>query len=81
MAAETLRQYLDRIESGPGNDSGFVVEVLGENTEMNVSRRYLESEPWRYILDLEIFDYKYPYYNIYGSQTIKFYRRKDQNQI
>ena len=69
--SETLRQYLDRIGIKSGNDSGFVVQ--NGSTEMQVSRRYLESEPWRDILEKEIVDYEYPYVNMYGQKTIKLF--------
>ena len=70
--SETLKQYLDRINIGPGDDSGFVVKTLFGNTTMEVSRRYLESEPMKKYLDMEIFDYIYPYINLYGQSTILF---------
>lgn len=70
--SETLKQYLDRINIGPGDDSGFVVKTLFGNTTMEVSRRYLESEPMKKYLDMEIFDYIYPYINLYGQRTILF---------
>lgn len=76
MANEILKDYLNRINIGPGNDSGFVVQELGKGTEMQVSRRYLECEAWKYILDCEIVDYVYPFVNIYGQQTIKFIVQK-----
>ena len=71
MENETLRQYLDRIGIKSGDDSGFVLQHGG--TEMQVSRRYLESEPWRYLLDKPIIDYIYPYVNMYGQKTIKLF--------
>lgn len=69
---ETLREYLDRIHIFSGDDNAFVVQVLFEGTEMNVSRRYLESEPWKHMLDMIIIDYEFPYVDIYGRETIKF---------
>ena len=71
---ETLRQYLDRIHIDSGNDSGFVLQH--GSTEMLVSRRYLESKPWKHLLDKKITDYQYPYYNIYGQKTIKLFIEK-----
>ena len=70
--SETLKEYLDRINIGPGDDSGFVVKTLFGNTTMEVSRRYLESKPMKKYLDMEIFDYIYPYINLYGQSTILF---------
>lgn len=72
MIFDTLRSYLDRINVGPGDDDGFVIYILGENNEMHVSRRYLESEPWKHVLDKKIINYVYPYIDIYGEKTIKF---------
>ena len=70
---ETLREYLDRINIGPGDDSGFILkEGLFGGTEMQVSRRYLESEPWCYLLDREIIDFYQDVYNIYGQKTVLF---------
>ncbi len=69
---ETLREYLDRINVGPGDDRGFIVQELFKNTEMQVSRRYLECATWEYLLDKEIVDYEFTL-NIYGDKTIKFY--------
>lgn len=73
---ETLREYLDRIHIGSGDDSGFVVQEIFKSTEMQVSRRYLECETWRYILDCEIVDFIYPFINMYGQKTIKFIVKK-----
>lgn len=73
---ETLREYLDRIHIGSGDDSGFVVQELGKGTEMQVSRRYLECDTWSYILDCEIVDYIYPFINMYGQTTVKFIVQK-----
>ena len=70
--SETLRQYLDRINIKEGDDSGFVVKVFPSGTTYEVSRRYLESEPMKDILDKTIIDYAYPYYNMYGLSTILF---------
>lgn len=69
---ETLREYLDRIHVYSGDDSGFIVQEMFKNTEMQVSRRYLECEAWSYLLDKEIVDYEFTT-NIYGQKTIKFY--------
>ena len=73
MAAElqTLREYLDQIHIGPGDDSGFV--IVHGNTEMQVSRRYLESAPMQRYLDMEIVDFTYPYVNVYGVKTIRLF--------
>lgn len=70
--SETLRQYLDRIHIDSGDDSGFVVKVFPGGTTYEVSRRYLESEPMKYILDKTIIHFEYPYYNLYGQKTILF---------
>lgn len=70
-SSETLREFLDRINIGPGDDRGFVVHELFTNTEMQVSRRYLECEAWKYLLDKKIVDY-YEVTNIWGVRTAKF---------
>ena len=49
---KTLKEHLDDIGIGKGNDSSFVI-IIG-NTEMRVSRRYLESEPMKYFLDKKV---------------------------
>ena len=49
---KTLKEYLDDIGIGKGNDSSFVI-IIG-NTEMRVSRRYLESEPMKYFLNKKV---------------------------
>lgn len=72
--SETLKQYLDRIGIGKGDDSGFVLQH--GSTTMEVSRRYLEAEAWKDLLDKEIIDYEYPYINMYGQKTIKLYIAK-----
>lgn len=69
--AQTLRQYLDSIGIESGSDALFVVQELNRNTEFQCSRRYLECPTWVYMLDLEIYDYVYPFYDIYGVETIK----------
>ena len=67
-ASQTLREYLDMIHIGPGDDSPLVI-VIG-NLEMNVSRRYLESSPWQRCLEMIIVDYRFPYTNIYGTSLL-----------
>ena len=69
--SETLREYLDRINVENGSDAGFIVQELYKNTEMHVSRRYLECEAWKYLLDKKIVDYMTTV-DIYGNETIKF---------
>lgn len=70
---ETLREYLDRIHIGPGDDSGFILkEGYFGGTEMQVSRRYLECPTWSYLLDREIIDFKQGVCDIYGQETILF---------
>lgn len=73
MAAEseTLREYLDQNNIGPGDDSGFV--IVHGNTEMQVSRRYLESAPMQHYLNMEIVAFTYPYVNVYGVKTIRLF--------
>lgn len=68
-SSETLREYLDRIHIFEGNDAGFV--VVDGNTEMHVSRRYLECEAWKHLLDKKIVDYCETR-NIWGVRTAKF---------
>lgn len=76
---ETLRHYLDRIDIGPGDNSPLVI-VVG-NTEMNVSRRYLESEPMKHYLDMVIVDYEYPFTDIRGTETIKFWLEEREEEL
>lgn len=73
---ETLKEYLDRIHCEPGSDEGFVLEVISNLpgiNEMCVSRRYLECEPNKKLLNYIIVDYAYPYMDIYGHETIKLF--------
>ena len=49
---KTLKEYLDDIGIGKGDNSSFVI-IVG-NTEMRVSRRYLESEPMRDVLNKKV---------------------------
>lgn len=51
-SVKTLKEYLDDIGIGKGNDSSFTI-IIG-NTEMRVSRRYLESEPMKYFLNKKV---------------------------
>lgn len=67
----TLREYLDQIHVGPGDESSFV--IVHGSTEMNVCRRYLESTPMQNYLDMVIVDFVYPYTTIYGVDTIKIF--------
>ena len=69
--SETLRHYLDRINVEPGDNSPLV--IVHKNTNMNVSRRYLESEPMKHYLDMIIVDYEYSFTDIRGTETIKFW--------
>ena len=69
--SETLREYLDRINVKEGSDAGFIVQELYKYTEMHVSRRYLECEAWKHLLDKKIVDYMFTV-DIYGNETIKF---------
>lgn len=70
----TLRQYLDMIGINKGNDDPLII-VIG-NAEMHVSRRYLESAPMKHYLDMIIIDYKYPFTNVRGTGTIKFWLKE-----
>ena len=76
MAAksQTLREYLDQIHVGPGDESSFA--IVHDNVEMQVSRRYLESTPMKHYLDMEIVDYTYPYTNLYGVETIRLFLKE-----
>lgn len=69
---ETLREYLDRIHVDSGSDAGFVIQEIGKNTEMQVSRRYLECAAWEHLLDKRIVDFE-TVTTIYGQETIKLY--------
>ena len=71
---ETLRQYLDRIDIGPGDNSPLVIQV-GNNTIMTC-RRYLECTPIEGYLDMIIEDYEYPFTDLRGNETIKLYLRE-----
>lgn len=51
---KTLKEYLEEIEVKAGDERGFII-IVG-NVEMNVSRRYLESEPMKHYLDKKILD-------------------------
>ena len=73
---ETLRHYLDRIDIGPEDDSPLV--IIHKNTELQVSRRYLESEPMKHYLDMIIVDYDYPFTDIRGTETIKFWLEEEK---
>lgn len=56
MKKQTLREYLDSIGVRSGDDRTFILfESLFSQTQMEVSRRYIESEPWKYLLDKNIF--------------------------
>lgn len=72
--AQTLREYLDQIHVGPGDERSFV--IVHGNTEMQVSRRYLESAPMQHYLDMEIVDFTYPYVNVYGVETILLFLKE-----
>ncbi len=53
---QTLRDFLDEIGVHSGDDRGFVLlESLWSSNRMEVSRRYIESEPWKYLLDKNVF--------------------------
>lgn len=67
---ETLRQFLDKNGVKPGDDRGFILyESLFSQTQMEVSRRYIESEPWKYLLDKNIFGTQTGY-NMFGQQCL-----------
>ncbi len=55
---ETLRDLLDSIGIHSGDDSVFVLvdslESLWSSTKMEVSRRYIESEQWKHLLDKNV---------------------------
>ena len=76
---ETLRHYLDRIDIGPNDNSPLI--IIHGNTELNVSRRYLESDPMKYYLDMVIVDYDYPVTNFNGIPTIKFWLEKEKEVL
>lgn len=66
----TLREYLDAIGVYAGDDRGFVlVRGLFGCTRMEVSRRYIESEPYEYLLDHTVLNVSNTT-NIYGQETI-----------
>lgn len=67
---KTLAEYLDSIGVHSGDNRGFILcESLFSRTQMEVSRRYLESEPWKHLLDYKVFSVDNAT-NIYGQQTI-----------
>ena len=47
-----LREVLDRDGITRGSDKG--IKVIQGRCEMMVSRRYLECEPWKNLLDTEV---------------------------
>lgn len=52
---KTLRELLDEHGVGFGDDRGFILkEGYWSGTIMSVSRRYIESAPWRYLLDRKV---------------------------
>lgn len=70
MPRQKLSEFLDEIGVKQGDERGFVLyEDPNSACRMEVSRRYIESEPWRYLLDKEI-AYTMPTTNIYGIYTI-----------
>ena len=67
---KTLRELLDANDIGPGNNDGFIIQTsLFSNTEMNVSRRYLEGPVFRYLLDKKVLSVV-PYTSVFG-ETVK----------
>ena len=72
---ETLRDALDNMGIKSGDNRGFIVILYDKNineTEMQVSRRYLECPAWKYILDLYVVD-THLMTDMYGNETIAFY--------
>ena len=66
-----LRDYLDDIGVHSGDDRTFILyESLFSQTRMEVSRRYIESEPFKHLLDKTIFGVDRDY-TMYGQETIK----------
>lgn len=70
----TLKQYLDMHGIEKGDTSPLV--VIHGNTELQTSRRYLESEPMKHYLDMEIVDYDYPFAKPGEEPVIKFWVRE-----
>ena len=67
---KTLKDYLDSIGVKSGDDRGFVlIDGLFSSTRMEVSRRYIESDPWKYLLNKKIFSVSNTT-NMYGYETI-----------
>ena len=67
---ETLREFLDSIGVRSGDDRTFILfESLFSQTQMEVSRRYIESEPWEYLLDKNIFGTQAGY-NMFGQECL-----------
>ena len=69
MTKIKLKDFLDMNNIKSGDNRGFV--LMCEFGEMDVSRRYLECDSWKYLLECYIESIVSPYYNIYGQQTIK----------
>lgn len=69
---KTLRETLDEMHVGPGDARGFMVqEGLFSKTVMNVSRRYLECEAWKYLLDRKVLGY-FDDVSPLGEESVKF---------
>lgn len=66
---ETLRHYLNRMGIGKESTAGFVVST--GNVDMQVSRRYLECNAFRYILDM-IIDHLEPVRMTNDILTVRF---------
>ena len=66
-----LKDYLDKIGVKESDDRIFILfKSLFSTTRMEVSRRYLESEPFKYLLDKTIYCVGTDY-DIYGYKTLK----------
>ena len=67
---KTLKDYLDSIGVHSGDDREFVlIDGLFSSTRMEVSRRYIETDPWKYLLNKKIFSVSNTT-NMYGYETI-----------
>ena len=67
---QKLRDFLDEIGVHSGDDRGFVlIESLFSSTRMEVSRRYIESEPWKHLLDKNVFGTQGTT-NMYGQECL-----------
>lgn len=69
---KSLREHLDDIGVHSGDDRGFTV-IHNGTTEMCVSRRYLESDPMKHYLDMNVFHIDLNHTDIFGRRSVCFW--------